>query len=743
MSTISVPTREHPDAAPSHYSELRISYLYVLPILANLGMLFAIFVKTSSITTNQLQFQAIGILIYVMSFVVWLIHTWSPALGQACMLALWVFFIYTIYYWSGIATVLVLLSLPVIIAAVTVHLRATLLTSVISSLPLFLSVQVDTPTLLLSLVSIWGTAALLATGYWQMYRVSNWFWNHYQQTQSTLQASRDQKGELKQTLHDLERANLNLTRLNRLAAGLRLAAEEAHATKAQFVANVSHELRTPLNMIIGFAEMMLVSPPNYGVNIPPMLLADLAVIQRNAEHLAKLINDILDLSQLEVDQMALTKEYVHIPSLVETSIQAVRPLYQSKHLYLTTEIEAALPPVFCDQTRIREVLLNLLSNAGRFMEHGGASIRVWQEAQNLMFAIKDTGPGISPEDMPRLFQPFHQLDTSTRHRYGGTGLGLSISKYFVELHEGKIWGESEVGKGATFLFYIPLQGLPPDSAPNFLPKFIIDWEYTGRMQPSLAPKPQVNWRMVVLDSENVIQRLLSRYWSDVEIVPARNWEEALQEISREPAMALIVNEAVVTDKLDHLSHPPAALSHIPIFTCAVHGVSQSLAELGIADRLIKPISRTELLDALVRLAVKEGLVLIVDDEPDALQLFSRMLASAEHQYRVLIARNGLEAMHILGEHQPNVILLDLVMPNMDGFALLELRKSTPAWQAIPVILISARDPGGQPIVSHNLCVRLNDGLSMSQLLASIRALCKTLTPAGQVDDPVPAKNHHD
>ena len=173
------------------------------------------------------------------------------------------------------------------------------------------------------------------------------------------------------TLEDLASANVQLARLNQLAQGMRHAAEDARRAKEEFVANVSHELRTPPNMIVGFSEMMLQAPQTYGKKIPSALLADLAVIQRNSQHLSSLIDDVLDLSQIEVGKMALTKERVAFQEVVQAAVTAVRPLFDSKGLHLKTEVPGDLPLVFCDRTRIREVVLNLLSNAGRFTEHGG------------------------------------------------------------------------------------------------------------------------------------------------------------------------------------------------------------------------------------------------------------------------------------------------------------------------------------------------------------------------------------
>ena len=268
-------------------------------------------------------------------------------------------------------------------------------------------------------------------------------------------------------MQDLNEANVQLTHMNRLAQSLRQIAEDERRAKEQFVANVSHELRTPLNMIIGFCEMITETPETYGESIPDTLLADLEVVLRNSQHLSGLINDVLDLSQIEVGQMALTREQIALSEIVQAAVTAVQPLFISKRLNLTTEIPEDLPTLYCDHIRIREVMLNLLSNAGRFTESGGVTIKAWCRAGNVYVSVSDTGPGISVEGQKRIFQPFEQLDSTIRRRYGGTGLGLSISKGFVEAHDGEMWVESQEGQGTTFFFRLPLE-LPTPSGGDFM-----------------------------------------------------------------------------------------------------------------------------------------------------------------------------------------------------------------------------------------------------------------------------------
>ena len=228
-----------------------------------------------------------------------------------------------------------------------------------------------------------------------------------------------------------------------------------------------------------------------------------------------------------------------------------------------------------------------------------------------------------------------------------------------------------------------------------------------------------------METNGALQRLLSRYLDDAEIVPVSSWPQALAEMTRMPAQALLCNEASVGNALQSLN--AAALPEgVPAILCSLPGSDEAAAALGVAEYLVKPVSCDSLLGALERLQITEGTVLIVDDEPEARRLFWRMLASTGRDYRVLTAGSGQEALDILASERPDVLLLDLVMPEMDGFSLLAAFQRDPAWQGIPTIVISARDPLGQPLVSSALAVTRQGGLALHELLACIDAARRIL-----------------
>ncbi len=575
-----------------------------------------------------------------------------------------------------------------------------------------------------------ATRSLLVATEWSLFS--------FEQARHKVDEARDQRLELKQVQQDLMQANRELARLSDRLRAMHQVAEEARRAKEEFVANVSHEFRTPLNMVIGFSEMITQLPKLYGADLPPALLADIAAIERNSRHLAKLVDDVLDLSQMEAGQMALSREWTSISAIVDTAIAAVRSFFESKGLYLRTELAPELPTVFWDATRIRQVVLNLLSNAGRFTEQGGVTVRAWRDGGHVTVSVADTGPGISPEKQEQLFEPFHQLDGSIRRLHGGSGLGLSISKRFVEMHGGRTWLESAVGQGTTVYFSIPLESPSAALADEDPRRWLSPYgEYARQRERSKAPAPPVSARFVLLEEGDTLQRLFRRYAYNAEVVAVRDAASAIHELSRSPAQALVANivpsaaREVLAGQLGRLPYDT------PLVTCWVPGEDDAARRLGVARYLVKPVGREALLSALEGLGDGVRTVLAVDDEPEALRLVSRMLSSAERGYRVLRATSGQRALALLRRRRPDAMLLDLVMPGIDGFRVLQEKSQDPTLRDIPVIVLSSRDPSGEPIVSDTLTVTRHGGLSMRQLLAGIEAVSQILTPSVRPAHPEP------
>jgi signal transduction histidine kinase/CheY-like chemotaxis protein len=712
-----------PESEPGFGGELRQR-----PHVASVGLMLiglAIFALSGlrSDLGEGFGLMAYAAFVLALSGGTWLVTRWREGAGRWAALAALTALGYTSWRWVTPEGSLLFAALPVALAAALISLRAAVLMAVIQTVGVL--ILLPQPSLALhasAIASIWALLATMYLIYLPVHRISHWAWEYFARARDLLQEARDRRLTLESALKNLEDANSQLLRLNALAQGLRQAAEDARTAKEQFVANVSHELRTPLNMITGFTDMILQAPETYGDSLPATLLADLAVIQRNAEHLAALIDDVLDLSRIEADQMALLKERVNYEAVVNAAATAVRPLYRSKNLFLEIDLPPHLPEVFCDRTRITEVILNLLSNAGRYTDEGGARLRVTTAENSMVTEISDTGPGIAEGDLSRLFQPFQQLDGTIRRRHGGTGLGLSISRRFIQLHGGDISVKSEPGRGTTFTFRIPIRPTTP-SGDDFARWVDPDWVFHQRVQPRTPTLGRACPRYIVVERGNALSHLVNRYLADVELVQAKTLEEAAP-LTATPATALLVNCDNVSECLRELRASPHLPEGIPVFVCSLPDAEDESSRLGAAIRLVKPISQDALLQALDELGIHTGTVLIVDDEPDALQLFSRMLTSLDRGFRVLRAGDGLEALTLTKAHHPDVVLLDLVMPTLDGFAFLEALRELSELPPTPVIVISATDPQGHPIVSDALGVAKSGGISSQQLLRSIEAFTR-------------------
>ncbi len=567
---------------------------------------------------------------------------------------------------------------------------------------------------------IWGTFVVAWLSVRPMSMAVRWSWHSHERARRQLATALDTQAELKQAVRDLADTSVQAARLHQLLGAARRAAEEAERAKAEFVANVSHELRTPLNMIIGFAEMIIEAPATYGARLPPALLADVAAIHRNSQHLASLINDVLDISQVEAQRMTLSREWLPLAEIVEAAVLAVKPLFDSRGLYLHVDVPADLPLVFCDRTRVRQVLLNLLNNAARFTDKGGVTIEGRCDEEQALVTVTDTGPGIAEADLRNLFEPFRQLDGGVR-RQGGSGLGLSISRSFVELHGGRMGVRSQLGEGASFWFALPLAAPQPD-AESFARWIRTEWE--PRRHSSLTPKPRVVPRIVILEPQRGLQEIVGRYLNGVEIVPVSTVEEARQRVAAEPAQLLLIgaeSPEQASAWAEALRDTPYAT---PVIACTLP--THSASALGAAGYLTKPVTRTQLGQAIDDLGIPVQSVLVVDDDPETLQLLGRILSSPPRCCRTLQASSGQEALELLRARRPDLLLLDLIMPGMDGFAVLAEKARDPDLRDIPVLILSAQDPTGQSVVAPSFLATRGGGLSLPDLLRCALAVSEIL-----------------
>jgi len=453
---------------------------------------------------------------------------------------------------------------------------------------------------------------------------------------------------------------------------------ELDRLKSQFLANMSHELRTPLNSIIGFSRVII-----KGIDGPVTDLQsqDLGAIYNSGQHLLRLINDILDLSKIDAGKMELAFDDVNICELLESVIPTVAGLIKDKPIQLVQDIAPDIPIVRADALRLRQVMLNLLSNAAKFTEQGTITVSATIESElngqpEVVVRVADTGAGISPEDLAKLFQPFSQVDASPTRKTGGTGLGLSISRRLVELHGGKIDVDSEVGKGSTFYFTLPLPKVADTRQKGdgrHSEKVVLaiddDAQVVGLYERFLQPQGfQV---VAVTDPAQAISRAkqLKPYAITLDIMmPGKDGWAVLAELKNDP------------DTRD-----------IPVIICSILEEEEKGFSLGASDYLVKPILQEDLLNALDRLNGDGSIhdVLVIDDEEKDLRLIEKILRQG--QYVPVLANGGKQGWEILTNSPPQAVILDLFMPDMDGFTILGKLRTTPELADIPVIVVSGAD----------------------------------------------------
>jgi len=491
---------------------------------------------------------------------------------------------------------------------------------------------------------------------------------------------------LNRTLRAMDEANARLALANQRLDEARRLADEARKIKARFASTISHELRTPLNLIVGFTEIMYRNPGAYeDTELSPDFVMDLGAVYRNAQHLQKLVDDVLDLAQLDAGKLALEPSETDMTQLIRESVDTVQSLISAKELTLILDIQPDVPPLRVDRTRIKQVLLNLLSNAARYTESGHIQVSLRTEDNQVICSVSDTGPGIPPEQLGRLFQEFEHIGQSSPRRQRGFGLGLAISKRFIEAHGGRIWVESQVGAGSTFTFSLPIEET----------KLPVLRQLKSR--PSALERERPADPVLVLTPSFAAARLFARHMNHYRAVLCRTIEQAAQRIVSLVPRAVVVDRMLNPKDIAQLTKKvhERSISPIPIITCAMPQEPLLRAFPMVEAYLIKPISQVSVLDILRPLGDQVETILVVDDDEDFLRLLGHFVRDFVRPYRVLTATNGREALAILQEQRPDVIFLDLVMPVMDGLAFLR-ELDARGWRDIPVIIISGQEASKTP-----------------------------------------------
>jgi signal transduction histidine kinase/DNA-binding response OmpR family regulator len=509
-------------------------------------------------------------------------------------------------------------------------------------------------------------------------------------------------------------------------------AVQASQAKSEFLAKMSHELRTPLNAIIGYSQLLQEDAEDTG-NIAP--LADLRKIENAGKHLLGLIDGILDLSKVEAGRMDVFVEPIDVPALVEDVRLLVEPLAARNGNTLVVDCPADAGAIRSDATKLKQSLLNLLSNACKFTDQGTVtlSVRRAEAAAGtgmIAFDVADTGVGMSEEQVARLFQAFVQADNSTTRRFGGTGLGLAITRSFARMLGGDVTVASRLGAGSTFTLVLPVAqpGMPGIER-------VVAAAAPAETADEVVGRGANGGRILVIDDDLAARQIIGSYLAreGYRLSYAATGAEGLEKARASQPDAITLD--IMMPHLDGwsvlaaLKHD-AELRHIPVVMVSVAGDRGLGFSLGAAASLSKPVDRNDLVRTLQGLlqTPSDGVVLIVEDDPPTRELAERTVASLGH--RSALAGNGREAFGWLAVNpRPRLIVLDLLMPEMDGFAFLTRLRGRAAWKDIPVIVVTAKEIGADERRELAALTQQIVAKGHSGHLELARALREVLAPA--------------
>jgi PAS domain S-box-containing protein len=504
------------------------------------------------------------------------------------------------------------------------------------------------------------------------------------------------------------------------------AAESANRAKSTFLANMSHELRTPLNAIIGYSEMLAEEARDTGQDA---FVPDLEKIQKAGNHLLGLINTVLDLSKIEAGKMDLYLETFGLSGMLRDVVATIQPLVQQKGNRLLLEEEGDLGTMHADVTKVRQALFNLLSNASKFTEQGTITLAVAREAVDgagwITFRVADTGIGMTSEQLANLFQAFTQADASTTRKYGGTGLGLVITRRFCQMMGGDVTVESAVGQGTAFTIRLPatVGGAP-----------------AGEALPAPAPAERGETpesTVLVVDDDAASRELLESFFrkEGFAVVSAASGPEGIR-LARERRPAVITLDVMMPGMdgwavLTQLKADPV-LADTPVIMVTIVDDRNLGYALGATDYLTKPVDR-ERLAALARKYRRPGArdrVLLVEDDASTRAMLRKTLE--RDGWEVAEAENGRRGLEEVARRRPALILLDLMMPEMDGFAFVSELRATEEGRRLPIVVLTAKDvtPEERKRLTGSVEVILQKGAaSRETLLAEIRTLVRAHEPA--------------
>ena len=520
---------------------------------------------------------------------------------------------------------------------------------------------------------------------------------------------------------------VDMTRIKEAEEALldaKITAEAANRAKSDFLATMSHELRTPLNSIIGFSDLML----GGAVGDPDMQKKFVGNISASGKHLLSLINNILDLSKIEAGKMDIHCELFGAYTTIDEVKQLVSPLADKKGIELEFIKDSSLEKIYADRIRFKQIFFNLTSNAIKFTYPGGKiTISATKALDKARFSVEDTGIGISEENKSKLFQPFIQLDSATTRKYEGSGLGLSLVKRFVEMQNGRIWVESALGKGTKFTFELPLEPISEEktsikqeiSAPVEKIQRVPETNTQSRQTLEPASSKVDEPLILVVEDDTLSRELLEVTLTDegYRVASATNGKEGLELARKIKPFAIILDIMMPGmdgwEVLKHLKDDKHTLN-IPVIIASMIEEGETSVIWRSVEHLVKPVQKDRLLATLEKFKEENSKAvlsaLVVDDERNAVELIASMLA--EEGINVLPAYGGQEAIDIALKQHPDIIILDLMMPEVSGFDVIATLKASTETIDIPIIICTAKDldPTDMRSLNENVFCIMHKGM---------------------------------
>jgi|WetSurMetagenome_2_1015567.scaffolds.fasta_scaffold32148_2 signal transduction histidine kinase/CheY-like chemotaxis protein/HAMP domain-containing protein len=480
---------------------------------------------------------------------------------------------------------------------------------------------------------------------------------------------------------------------------------KAYRVKSDFLSNMSHELRTPLNSIIGFTSVLL-GP--HGESLTPDQAKAIEKVLKNGKHLLELINDILDFSKIEAGRTPINIDSGEISEIISNVMVTVEPMVTAKGVKLVQEVDPELPILNTDILKVKQILLNLLSNAAKFTDQGTISISAKKQGDMVSISVKDDGIGIEPKNLDRVFEEFSQIDSSNSRKYKGTGLGLPIAKNYARLLGGNLTVQSEFGKGSTFILVLP-PAFPQDKLQNAsegsatskdTPVTTTGAPSVPRSAPEKSVAPSSSILVLCIDDDAEVIDLLRRYLipEGYSVRGAGSGEEGIR-LAQQLRPAVITLDIMMPEKdgwqvLRELKNNPA-IKDIPVIIHSIIENRPLALSLGAFEVIAKPSEPKKVLSVVERACrSKNQPIMIVDDDQDFADSLKILIET--DGYRAAAVYSGEQALKEIENINPSLLFLDLLMPGTDGFAVVKQLRSQERWRDLPIVVVSGAEvPEGQ------------------------------------------------